>query len=151
MKEITTLFAGASKRVVNCEIGDTLSGQFRPRVCESILHDLEANILYLASGNRKTVLASIDHLGGFSSDFIEKCTNSIASKADVPAGNVLIFSTHTHAGPYAWDLGGNPINYAHLDKLLDALASGAVEAAAKAIPAKAGAALGEAGEVFGFC
>ncbi|MCK5803675.1 MAG: hypothetical protein KAI66_12615 [Lentisphaeria bacterium] len=144
MNAKTPLLAGATKRVVNCEIGDTLSGQFKPRVCEYIRDDLEANIVYLASGDQRVILANLDHLGVFSPDFMTKCTNAMASNAKVPIDNIMIFSTHTHAGPYAWDVGGNTINTAHLAKVLDALASGAQEAVAKAVPAQAASAVGNA-------
>ena len=144
MTKRSTLLAGATKRVVNCEIGDTLSGQFDPRVCETIRDDLEANILYVSSAEHRIILANLDHLGVFSADYIEACTRSIAAKTSVPAENVLIFSTHTHAGPYAWDVGGNTINVAHLEKMRDALTSGAAEAVENAAPANASSAVGTA-------
>ncbi len=144
MNEKAQLLAGAVTRNINCEIGDTLSGQFKPRVCEYVRNDLEANILYLDSGNQKTILANLDHLGTFSSEFIDQCVSSVATAATLPQENVLIFSTHTHAGPYAWDIGGNTINSAHLGKTLEALTSGAREAMTKAVPVKATSAVGSA-------
>ena len=60
--------ADSATRVINCEIGDDLCGQFHRRICESIGDDLEANFLYIADGNVGPLLANLDLLGLFSAE-----------------------------------------------------------------------------------
>ena len=93
-----TVMAGAATRVINCDVGDDLSGQMHRRFCARIRDNLEANVLYLSDGRLALVLASLDLLGCFEPDVVAAMRERVAGAANVSARDVVIASTHTHPG-----------------------------------------------------
>lgn len=141
-----TLTAGASSRVINPSIGDDLAGQLYRRVCTSIRDDLEANVLYLVDGETAFAIVSLDLLGYFPNRVSTELGSSVAAALGMPAHDVIISCTHTHAGPAAPDLliDDGPENSAYVRTLTEALVACACDAKTTARDARAGAASGRA-------
>lgn len=136
---------GAATRIINCRIGDELQGQLHRRFCKFIRDDMEANIMYLENGKEKVLLFSLDLIGSFQAEYLRGTCSAIAAAARVPAGNVIIASTHTHEGPTTYGFMYDSVrNYRYLGELRGLLADGAMEAVAGAGPAKLGWGLGKA-------
>jgi len=136
--------AGAASAVINCAVGDGLAGQLHKRVCRGIRDDLEANLLYLSDGERGLVFASCD-LVDLETPFVADAAARIAKAARVPAGDVLIACTHTHAGPTTYSyIASDPVNEGYLEELKEKLAAAARAAVASAVPARLGWGLGRA-------
>ncbi len=90
--------AGAASVVINNELGTAIQGASVNQVVKSIRDDLEANALCLADGELQVLLVSCD-LAGLEADFVQPAKTAIAAATGVPADNVVIAGTHTHAGP----------------------------------------------------
>ena len=131
---------GASTRLINPEIGDDICGQLHRRFCEYIHDDLEANLVYLRSGDEQVMLGSLDLAGLWVDDDLPRARAAMAAATGLPERSIILTCTHTHEGP---DTGGlltedSPKNEAYLARLQDALVSGAEEAVSGARPARVG-------------
>ena len=137
--------AGAATRVINCEIGDDLCGQLHRRFCKRIRDDLEANVLYLADDDQRILLVSLDLLGVFEVGWVRAVTARIEGATSIPSRDVVITSTHTHAGPDTFGfLHDSPRNEAYLERLANGLVEAAREATSSAGTARVGWGLGRA-------
>jgi len=138
--------AGAATRVINPAIGDDLAGQLHRRICGRVRDDLEANALYLARGETRVLLFSLDLLGYFQDDADVALARAVAEAAGMDARDVVVSCTHTHAGPETPGslLADVPKNHAYLEKLTTALVDCAREAKDAAHPAAAAWAAGRA-------
>lgn len=140
-----TFRAGSATRMINCEIGDDLCGQYHRRLCERIRDSLEANLFYLADEQEQVLLVSLDLAGLFESSYVRGVCAAIESETGIPARNVLLCSTHTHDGPDTLGLlFDSPKNETYLSKLHASLVEGAREAVVAARPARVGWASGTA-------
>ena len=139
------LLVGGATRVINCEIGDDLCGQMHRRFCRRIRDSLEANVLYLANADQAVLLVSLDLVGLFAAEWIRTATSRIETETGIPARDIIITSTHTHAGPDTFGLlHDSPRNEAYLARLVDWLVEAASEAKGNARPAQVGWGLGHA-------
>ncbi len=134
------ILVGASSRVINPEIGDDICGQLHRRPCEYIHDDLEANLLYLRSGEEQVLLGSLDLAGLWVDDDLPRARAAMAAATGVPERSIILTSTHTHEGP---DTGGLLMhdslkNTDYLAGLQDWLVAGAEEAVSQAQPARVG-------------
>jgi hypothetical protein len=140
------IFVGGARRVINPEIGDDICGQLHRRFCEYIHDDLEANLLYLRSGQERApggaevILASLDLAGIWVDDDLPSIRAALSAATGVPERSVILTSTHTHEGP---DTGGfiapeSGKNGAYIARLRDALVAAAQEAVSGAQPARVG-------------
>ena len=121
--------AGASSVVINPDLGSDLCGQLHRRRCERIRDDLEANLLYLADGKTRVLLVSLD-LIGIEAEENRAIGKAIAARTRIPARNVILCSTHTHAGPVTFRLLHDaPVDPGYIQRLRTSL----VEAAARAV------------------
>ncbi len=132
------LRAGGSTRVINCPVGSGISGQLHRRVCERINDDLEANAFYLCRGEEQVLLISCDLLC-LERSFVVRTVGAIEAATGIPRENVIIGATHTHEGPYTFDLLFDaPRDDAYLKQLHGWLLEAAMEAVRKARPARVG-------------
>ena len=134
------IHVGASSRTINPELGDDICGQLHRRFCEYIHDDLEANLLYLRSGEEQVMIGSLDLAGLWVDDDLQRARAAMAAATGVPERGIILTSTHTHEGP---DTGGlltedSPKNEAYLARLQEWLVAGAEEAVAQAQPARVG-------------
>lgn len=137
--------AGSATRVINCEIGDDLAGQYHRRLCEGIRDNLEANFVYLGNDQEQVLLVSLDLAGIFEKDYVRGVCSAVEVASGIPARNVILTSTHTHDGPDTLGLlPDSPKNERYLESLRGWIVEGAKEAASSSRPARVGWALGRA-------
>ena len=139
-----SLKAGSATKVINCNIGDHISGQLHPRICKEIRDDLEANVLYLSDGQESVLLISCDLLW-LERKVVVDVVSAIEQKTGVPTRSVIIGCTHTHDGPdTAGLLPDVAVNEEYLGNLKEWLVQAAVQAVERAKPARLGYAAGHA-------
>ena len=138
------LQAGTAVRTINPAVGDDLCGQLYRRTCGRIRDDLEANLLYLADGRAQVLLIGLDLLVIDTPD-TRAIAAAIEARTGIPARNVILCCTHTHAGPNTVSIcHDTPKNTAYVARLSTTLVDAAAEAVASARPALIGAACGTA-------
>lgn len=135
-----SIHLGASTRIINPEIGDDICGQLHRRACSYIHDDLEANLLYLRSDEQQLLLGSLDLVGLWEDDDLQRLRGAVAAATGLPERDIILACTHTHEGPDTCGLlmHDSPRNQAYLTKLQDWLIQGAEEAMAQARPGKVG-------------
>ena len=139
------LQAGSAVTVINCEIGDDLSGQFHRRLVEYVRDNLEANAFYLTDDKEKIMLINLDLAGLLETNYVREVCGAIETATGVPARSVILCSTHTHEGPDTLGLLLDaPKNEAYLTLLKGWLVETAKAAVASVRPARVGWAAGEA-------
>lgn len=140
-----TVRAGASSRVINCQVGDYLYGTLTPRTCRRIKDNLEANFAFLGDDNATVLLVSMDLAGAFRDSFVRGMTSEIGSRLGMAPEQIILCSTNCNGGPVTFDLLHDvPVNEPYLQALRIALLDGAEEAAANARIARVGWANGRA-------
>ena len=92
------LTVGAASKVINNEIGSVIQGASVNQVVKSVRDDLEANALYLKSGNTAVLLVSCD-VAALLPEYAASFRCRMAAMCDVPERNIIIACSHTHAGP----------------------------------------------------
>ena len=132
------LTIGAATKVINNELGTRIQGATVNQVAKSIRDDLEANALYLSDGSLELLLVSCD-IGVVIPSVTIPTREAMAQAAGIPARNVIIAGTHTHAGPSVVDTCyGKGLDTAYLERLQGWLVELAQEAKAAAQPARVG-------------
>jgi len=140
-----SLYSGASTCVINCEIGDDLSGQMYHRPCERIRDNLEANCLYLADDQTGILVVSLDLLALPAKDETQSLCVAIGKASGLPADAVILCCTHTHTGPELTGLlADTGPNRPYLERLRAWLPEAAREAVAQAREARVGWVAGQA-------
>ncbi|HNS31985.1 MAG TPA: hypothetical protein PKN36_03310 [bacterium] len=140
---MSNLKVGAATRIINCKVGDPVSGMLEPRFSDRIKDDLEANAFCVSEGGQDVLIINCDLLH-LTRNFIDKLASKISNITDIPAENVIICCTHTHSGPYTtmksvW----GPANEEYMDSLEKWLVEVAVEAMNKSVSARVGYGLGK--------
>jgi len=137
--------AGAASVVISCEIGTQIQGAGIPdQPAEEIRDDLEANAVYLASGDTEVLFVSCD-LGGMESDIARRCTDAMGKAAGIPSDAILIGCSHTHNRPVMSRSGyTKPVNEAYCAQLQEWLCSLAKEAVESATDSGIGWGIGNA-------
>jgi len=93
------LLAGVSKGVISPRVGAKLIGYFdRHEGSIGIHDDLNARALVLNDGTTTIALCSVEMLWLWS-NIVSAIRQSVAARCAIKPENVLIFCTHTHAGP----------------------------------------------------
>jgi len=93
------LKAGVGKTVVTPRIGAELIGYSeRDKGSTGVHDDLYARALVLDNGEVKLALCSVDILWLWAST-VSEIRQAVAKRCDIPAENILVCGTHTHAGP----------------------------------------------------
>lgn len=142
--KMKNLKVGAASRVINCKVGDPVSGMLEPRFSDRIKDDLEANAFYLSEGGQSVLIINCDLLY-LTRNFVDKVASKISETTNIPAENVIICCTHTHSGPYTglqsvW----GPANPEYMDSLEKWLLEVAAEAVDNSVQARIGYGLGKA-------
>ncbi len=129
---------GAASKIINGEIGSWIQGAGTFKRAEKILDDLEANALYMDSGNEKMLFISCD-LVVVPSNVVKNSRMRISQVNDVPERNIIIGATHTHSGPSVLKTSYlKPVDDAYLERLVVYLAELADETIKCAVPGKIG-------------
>jgi len=134
---MSTIKSGASRIVINNEIGTDVQAATHKQKVRCIRDDLEANALWLDIGGEGLLLISCD-LAGLELDYVQEILPDIGRACGVSSESILIGCTHTHSGPAI--LGptcpGKPIDREYLERLRGWLAKIAKEAVESAAPAR---------------
>ncbi len=93
------LSAGAAKTVVTPRVGAELIGYFdRTEGSTGVHDDLYARAVVLDNGELTLAICSVDILWLWAS-IVKEIRQAVAGRCPIPAENILICGTHTHAGP----------------------------------------------------
>lgn len=98
-KKMNTLKAGFSRKNVNPKLGIGLAGYYLFRPAETILDDLEINLLALEAGGKTAILGAIDSTE-LHDEPAARVRAAIAEALSLPEEAVMIAATHTHTAPY---------------------------------------------------
>ena len=144
-----TLFAGASRRIINPPLGIK-----RPALrlfgdpLQAVESDLSATAVVISNQSRKVVIMGIDLSVMCLPDAIE-VRRLIGESIGIPASHVLINFSHTHSGPALPDFVQDTpeqmrLQHAYRERLFRWLVEVAAEANQQLQPARIGAEWGEA-------
>lgn len=101
-----TFEAGVASVCITPPVGVDLTGfGGRPSGCTGIHDDLYAKALVLTDGSQKVALVTSDLLS-LDFDIVADLRERVAQKLDIPAGHILLSSSHTHSGPTTITLRG---------------------------------------------
>ena len=102
------------------------------------LDQLEARVIALDDGATTAALVSVDLLG-IDAESVARIREAAAQASPIPAGNVMVLCSHTHAGPAIQTAGEVSVDREYLGWLERRLGEAVGEAAATMVPAKVGA------------
>ncbi len=125
------LYAGVARTPVTPLVGVDLTGYAgRPTGCTGVHDDLYAKALVLSDGKTSAAIISLDLLS-LNCEQVARVRGNASARSGIPAGNILIGSSHTHSGPATQRIRacGSP-DEAYLEELLGRIADLVVEAAA---------------------
>jgi len=137
--------AGTARQVINNELGTHIQAAGHLKKVKYIRDDLEANALWLESGDCGIMFITCD-IVGLDIAYVQQILPNIADAAGVPKESILIGCSHTHSGPSV--LGPShpdkPIEHAYLDRLRGWLCELAREAKSSVEPVQVAWGRGEA-------
>jgi hypothetical protein len=116
-KKENPLKVGVSKAVITPKIGSFIAGDKQDRHFTGVLDDLYAKAMVVYDGNTAFALVTVDCIGLLYSDLLK--IREAASKLDYgipfPPENIVISSTHTHAGPDVVGIWGKDYSQSGVD------------------------------------
>ena len=102
------LKAGFHKVCITPPVGVPLAGfAARQDVCTGIHDDLFVRALVIEANSSTVAIASIDVLA-IPGEFVGRVRQSVAARVPIPAGNIMVACTHTHAAPVTISTFFNP-------------------------------------------
>lgn len=140
------LSAGYARLTVNPPMGIPIAGYFIERRADGILDDLEVVALAISSGEKKTILMTIDNCG-IVKEYLTPWREMIAKSTGVSADAIFIHSTHTHQGPLLDKNNPDPLIREYEEQLRISVGKAAAQALNDLKPAKMGIGIGEAKNV----
>jgi len=128
-------------------IGTPLAGGLRPRASEGVRTPLLARALTLAAGDAAVAIVAVD-VCVLTADFVAEAAALAQERTGIPAENMMIVASHTHAGPYTVPLlASDEYLEEHYLALLPRYIADAVTLARQSqVPARVGAASGSHAE-----
>lgn len=134
----TALRAGAARVEITPPIGVDLTGFIaRENPCTGVRDPLYARALVVDDGSRRLAMLSCDLLG-LARDLVDQLRDHISQATGIPGPQILIATTHTHAGPAALPLiDCGEIAPAYVEGLLPKLVAAVEQAQAALRPATA--------------
>lgn len=138
------MLAGVAQIEITPPVGIALSGYIARRGPALGVHDpLYAKALVLDNGTTQVALVTVDVLG-VQRSLVTTVRAAIAAQTGIPAANVLIACSHTHAGPATMFLQGcGEIDPSYLQTLQQHLATVTAQAWANRQPARFGVGHGQ--------
>ncbi len=126
----TTFYAGASRADITPPIGTLLYG-YNPHQESTSIHDgLSVTTLAVKQNDTAAIMLTVT-VGDFSTDLIRMFQEKIGEACGIPAGRVMISSTHTHSAPNVTGLDGwGEVDWPFVN---DILLPGALKAAKEAM------------------
>lgn len=102
------------------------------------LDPLEARVIALDDGTTSAAIVSVDLLG-LDAASVARIRDAAAQASPIPADNVIVVCSHTHAGPAIQAMAGVPIDQEYLDWLERRLGEAVGEAASTMVDVTIGA------------
>ncbi len=102
------------------------------------LDPLEARVIALDDGTTSAAIVSVDLLG-LDAESVARIRDAAAQASPIPARNVIVVCSHTHAGPAIQAMAGVPIDQEYLGWLERRLGDAVDEAAASMVDVTVGA------------
>ncbi len=102
------------------------------------LDPLEGRVIALDDGTTSAAIVSVDLLG-LDAGSVARIRDAAAQASPIPAPNVIVVCSHTHAGPAIQAMAGVPIDQEYLDWLERRLGEAVGEAAASMVDVTVGA------------
>ncbi len=92
------LQVGAASAPINPPIGAYIAGDKQNRKFTSVHDNLYAKAVGISKGNSHVAMITIDCIGLLYPE-VQKIRSKAAQLCSIPAGRIVVSSTHTHAGP----------------------------------------------------
>ena len=131
------LYAGAARVAVTPPLGTIINGDHTMHYARTIHDPLYARALVLRSGDTMIALVVVD-ICAMDRALLDKVKADIFQQTGIPAGNILISSTHTHAAGSVVSLLLSPADLPYRQKLPTLLTESVVTAVDKLQPAQVG-------------
>ena len=131
--------AGAASNTINPHDGAYLAGYGRDRRADGRHDDLYLKAAHISDGETTLVIITLDNIGLTRPD-VRRIQNSVSARlGTLPPAQVIVSSSHTHAGPDVVGLWGSSIwssgrDEAYVQSLVDQAARTAASAAAQSQP-----------------
>ena len=138
----TSLKAGVATVNITPPVGCYLQGYTRGKPSIGIHDELFAKAIVFDDGKTKAAIITSD-LIGLESASVSAIREQIEQTTGVPGKNVMVATSHTHAGPAVMDLGGDPKDGVYVCELEKKLAGSVRMAAAELQPVTLGVGIGE--------
>lgn len=142
----TALHAGFAAIDITPPLGVYLAGHFNARQANGIHDPLTAQIIVLQRGEQRLALVGCDLLG-IPAELAERVRSQVHEATGLAAEAVMIWATHTHAGPILTAGGSEPRDEEFFHELAGRLAAGVAEAAGNLRPVTARVSWGEESRV----
>lgn len=123
-----------------------VNGNFQPQTATAANDLLHARCLILDDGTRQLAFAVVDS-SLIPEPLVEKIKKMASAKTGIPAGHIMVSSTHTHSAPSACGVLGTPPDEKYVKFLPGRVAEGIALAQKNLVPAKVGWAVGELPEM----
>lgn len=135
--EQSTLHAGAAQIDITPPLGTIINGDHVMHYAQFIHDPLHAKALVLQSGET-TVATMVVDICAMEKDFLDEVKDDIQKQTGIPAENILISSTHTHAAGSVSSLLLSPADLPYRKKLYGLLVQAVVNASNNLQPARIG-------------
>ena len=119
------------------EVPVPVDGYFTARFESEVIDELCARAIVVESGGERVVLCVVDSCG-VSRDLLDRAKTHAEESTGIPAGRMLISSTHTHTAPAALAAFATPLAATYLTQLEGQIAEAITTAAARLRPAEVG-------------
>ena len=131
--------AGFAKVEITPPLGLQIAGTFSPRPIEGVLDPLHAHAAVLKTTETQVVLVSCD-LVSLAHGLVAEVRKDVEREMGLPGGNVALFATHTHTGPYTKTLFGNRADGGYVRSLTGRIREAILLANERMEPVEVGAA-----------
>lgn len=95
---MTDFHAGFARVNITPAMGIPIAGYFQVRLANTVLDELECNVLAASVKGETVLLISCDIIG-MARRYHDPICTYIAGQTGIPADHILITCTHTHTGP----------------------------------------------------
>ncbi len=145
--EIIQLSAGASSASINPPLGSFIAGHTQNRKFQAVLDNLMAKAVVFSDGRQTVAILTLDCIGLLKPD-IEKISELAARESGVPVNQIIVSSTHTHAGPDVVGIWGpdylhSGVDSVYMDFLIHKAAEQIITAYKRRVPVTLHAAEGQ--------
>jgi hypothetical protein len=129
--------AGSAKTDITPPLGTLINGDFIPHYARYIHDPLHAKALVMQQGETMIAIVVVD-ICSIKKELIDRIKIRIQELCGIPATNILISATHTHAAGSVTDSLLTPVDFAYREKIFHLVTETVVKAVHNLQPAKIG-------------